>query len=209
MDNARLYMASEQHNVKGAGRPIQYDRDAALEAAAVLFYEKGFKDTSVQDVVAATGMQTGSVYAAFGSKLSLFLECLERDLEEMRTNVEHFLHDECDPIEGLIGFAAPEVERGGRPCFAMRALVDFPERDSEVWVRISEAWSHRGKAICKAIARGQAAGQVRDDLAPAQIEKRLIAHMVGARFLLQYICEPGECTHLQSREALLDYLRPR
>gem|GEM_PF-4728307 len=60
-------MSSQSRNAKGAGRPIQYDRAAAIEAATKLFFEKGFRDTSVQDVVSATGMQTGSVYAAFGS----------------------------------------------------------------------------------------------------------------------------------------------
>lgn len=202
-------MMTRSQNVKGAGRPIQYDREAAVEAAAILFYEKGFKDTSVQDVVAATGMQTGSVYAAFGSKLELFLECLDRVLDQVRAQVEHFLHDGCDPVDGLSGFVSTAIRHGDKPCFAMRALVEFPDRDSEVWQLISATWEARSEAFRQTIARGQLAGQIRSDLTPVEIEKRLFVQMVGSRFLLQYIGDPDDDSSLLDREAVLDYLKPR
>lgn len=202
-------MASESQKVKGAGRPIQYDREAAIDSAALLFYEKGFKDTSVQDVVAATGMQTGSVYAAFGSKLSLFLECLDKDLTGLRMRVDTHLHDTCDPLKGLVAFAVPSDPANCRPCFSSRALVDFPDRDSEVWQRIADAWRHRDAAIRNTVARGQQSGEVRDDLDAQTIGRQLVVKMIGGKFLMHYLCGPDGADSLLSQETVVDYLRPR
>lgn len=60
------------------GRPRQFDEPCLLEAATELFWSRGFDDTSVGDVSAATGVGNGSIYAAFGSKRGLFLAAFER-----------------------------------------------------------------------------------------------------------------------------------
>jgi len=58
------------------GRPREFDRDAALEAAMVLFWRKGFAATSMNDLCDAMGVRSPSLYAAFGSKEALYLEAL-------------------------------------------------------------------------------------------------------------------------------------
>jgi AcrR family transcriptional regulator len=60
------------------GRPREFDRDAALEAAMVLFWRKGFAATSMNDLCNAMGVRSPSLYAAFGSKEALYLEVVER-----------------------------------------------------------------------------------------------------------------------------------
>lgn len=59
-------------------RPRQFDLDQALEKAMRLFWEKGYFDSSVDDLVVATGMNRHSLYALFGGKRELFLEALRR-----------------------------------------------------------------------------------------------------------------------------------
>lgn len=63
------------------GRPISFDRDAALEAAMLLFWERGFEGTSMADLVQAMGLSPSSIYAAFGDKQALFLLAAKRYLE--------------------------------------------------------------------------------------------------------------------------------
>src|SRR5882762_6887225 len=60
------------------GRPRGFDRDAALEAAMFLFWRKGFAATSMNDLCDAMGVRSPSLYAAFGSKETLYLEVIER-----------------------------------------------------------------------------------------------------------------------------------
>jgi AcrR family transcriptional regulator len=60
------------------GRPREFDRDAALEAAMLLFWRKGFAATSMTDLCDAMDVRSPSLYAAFGSKEALYLEAVER-----------------------------------------------------------------------------------------------------------------------------------
>ena len=59
------------------GRPREFDRDAALEAAMLLFWRKGFAVTSMNDLCVAMGVRSPSLYAAFDSKEALYLEAFE------------------------------------------------------------------------------------------------------------------------------------
>ena len=63
------------------GRPIGFDREAALEAAMLLFWERGFEGTSMADLTHAMNLSASSIYAAFGDKQSLFSHAVNRYLE--------------------------------------------------------------------------------------------------------------------------------
>ena len=69
------------------GRPREFDRDAALEAAMFLFWRKGFAATSMNDLCDAMGISSPSLYAAFGSKEALYLEV-----------VEHYVRSQGPPV---------------------------------------------------------------------------------------------------------------
>jgi AcrR family transcriptional regulator len=63
------------------GRPINFEKDAALEAAMLLFWERGFEGTSMADLTEAMGLSPSSIYAAFGDKQALFELAAKRYLE--------------------------------------------------------------------------------------------------------------------------------
>jgi AcrR family transcriptional regulator len=63
------------------GRPREFDRGAALKAAMVLFWRKGFAATSMNDLCEAMGVRSPSLYAAFGSKEALYLEAIQHYVE--------------------------------------------------------------------------------------------------------------------------------
>src|ERR1041384_1335320 len=69
---------------KRRGRPRAYDPQVALARAAEKFWEAGYAGTSLDDLVAATGMNRPSLYAAFGDKRDLYLKTLEHYREEGR-----------------------------------------------------------------------------------------------------------------------------
>jgi AcrR family transcriptional regulator len=58
------------------GRPREFDRDAALQAAMLLFWRKGFAAASMNDL-----------YAAFGSKEALYLEAFEHYVQTIGPTV--------------------------------------------------------------------------------------------------------------------------
>jgi AcrR family transcriptional regulator len=59
------------------GRPRAFDRDAALEAAMLVFWRKGFSAASMNDLCEAMGIRSPSLYAAFGNKEALWLEAFD------------------------------------------------------------------------------------------------------------------------------------
>lgn len=59
------------------GRPREFDREAALQAAMIVFWRKGFASTSMNDLCEAMGIRSPSLYAAFGSKEALYLEAID------------------------------------------------------------------------------------------------------------------------------------
>jgi AcrR family transcriptional regulator len=67
-------------NVK-TGRPISFDKDAALEAAMLLFWERGYEGTSMAELTRAMGLNPSSIYAAFGDKHALFSLAVRRYME--------------------------------------------------------------------------------------------------------------------------------
>lgn len=68
-----------------AGRKRSFDRDVALDAAMTAFWEKGYDATTYDDLVAATGVNRPSLYAAFGDKGRLFEAALQRYFDSNAT----------------------------------------------------------------------------------------------------------------------------
>jgi TetR/AcrR family transcriptional repressor of nem operon len=58
-------------------RPREFDREDIVAKITNLFWERGFKGTSLDDIVKATGLKRGSLYSCFGNKEKLFLLAIE------------------------------------------------------------------------------------------------------------------------------------
>lgn len=64
-----------------SGRPSQFDRDAALDAALIAFWREGYQANSVKALSERFGITRSSFYNAFESREAMFMEALERYLE--------------------------------------------------------------------------------------------------------------------------------
>ncbi|MEO1092555.1 MAG: helix-turn-helix domain-containing protein [Pseudomonadota bacterium] len=51
----------------------RFDEDEAVQRLMEAFWRNGFRATSLDDLVTATGLKRGSLYAAFGDKEAMFL----------------------------------------------------------------------------------------------------------------------------------------
>ncbi|WP_206366504.1 TetR/AcrR family transcriptional regulator [Sphingomonas gei] len=63
------------------GRPLSFDRDAALDAAMRLFWQYGYEATSVAELTQAMRITPPSLYTAFGDKGGLFRAAVDRYLQ--------------------------------------------------------------------------------------------------------------------------------
>ncbi len=56
-------------------------RERLIDAAAVVFAQRGFEAASLDEVAAAAGYTKGAVYSNFASKTDLFIALIERRIE--------------------------------------------------------------------------------------------------------------------------------
>jgi len=93
-----------------AGRPREFDREAALEAAMFLFWRKGFEAASMQDLCEAMGVRSPSLYAAFESKEALYLAAIKHYVLIHGQPVWDRLADGATAREGIENLLAAAVE---------------------------------------------------------------------------------------------------
>ena len=96
------------------GRPREFDREAALEAAMLVFWRKGFAATSMNDLCDSMGVRSPSLYAAFGSKEALYLEALE-----------HYVRGGGPPVWEEL--AAGKTAREGVEALLLASTESLPE----------------------------------------------------------------------------------
>jgi AcrR family transcriptional regulator len=86
------------------GRPREFERQAALEAALLLFWKQGYEPTSLNQLKEVMGgISPTSFYAAFGSKEQLFEEVVDlyRSTEGRVTDI--LFNDEISPRSAIEG----------------------------------------------------------------------------------------------------------
>jgi len=59
------------------GRHKQFERGEVTDKALRVFWRKGYLDTSLKDLEEATGIFKPALYAEFGDKAGMFLECIK------------------------------------------------------------------------------------------------------------------------------------
>ena len=135
--------------MKERGRPRSFDRAAALRRAMEMFWAKGFEGASMTDLTSAMGINSPSLYAAFGSKEKLFEEAVA-------------LYQESEGTE--IWKALPEAPtaREAVEQFLRRTALSFTRKDKPAGCLIVLGALHadRGsEAACQFLQR-QRAGNV-------------------------------------------------
>lgn len=80
-------------------------RKRIAEAARTLFIQKGYKATSIEDIVSATGSSKGNIYYHFKNKEGLFLYLMEEWDREWEQNWESNAHTYPTSVGKLYGLA--------------------------------------------------------------------------------------------------------
>jgi AcrR family transcriptional regulator len=93
-----------------ASAPKKRDREV-LDAAARVFYERGYADASVQDVADALGILKGSLYHYIKTKEDLLYRLLEETHDDIYTVLEEVAAVEgLDPLERLELYVRRQIE---------------------------------------------------------------------------------------------------
>lgn len=164
------------------GRPREFDEAQVVQKARDAFWSGGVAATSITDLSAATGLSTGSLYKAFGSKAGLTSRTLQDYLELSYEQVRQTLDDAPSGLAGLrawLDAAAASASDCGptRGCYAVVCAVELAERDDEARERLRRHDDRVRAALAGAIRRAVADGDLRVD--PAAGARLLLTTVVG------------------------------
>ncbi len=163
-------------------------RDRIVDAAAGLIAERGFKATSVDDVIAQAGLSGKShFYHYFESKDALGYEVLSRQFERFTERGLVILREPMiDPIERLYLFidslVAVQTERGfriGSPFGNLATeMAEMHEGFRERLAAVFDRWAAQLQGLL-----WEARPILTEDADPARLSRFIIATLEGAMLL--------------------------
>jgi len=131
------------------GRPRSFDRAAALRRAMEVFWAKGYDGASLSDLTAAMGINSPSLYAAFGSKEALFREALALYSATEGTEIWTTLPDAPsarEAIERFLRATAEAFTKGDKPRGCLIVLGALHPSDANANV-CQELRRHRAENV--------------------------------------------------------------
>jgi len=167
------------------GRPREFDEEQVLDAAMKAFWAHGYEATSLADLVSVTGLHKGSLYQAFGDKHSLFIQTLNRYLQNVRHRKNQTLEEADTPLGGiravLHGFIDMSEDDADCPrgCMAVKMLVEMAPHDSEVQRIMEEHKKGMRASIERRVSQAQANGELDADKSPEMITSLIMIFMDG------------------------------
>ena len=168
------------------GRPRSFDTEAAVERAMGVFWSRGYHATALPDLLRATKLSRGSLYAAFGDKHSLFLLALDRYIADALTRMDAEFDSRRDPVDGLRAYLAGYVDRnsganGRRGCLLVATAMELAGRDADVDRRVAGFFKAMEAKVADALSRAKAAGKLADGVEPSSAGRILVCFVEGLR----------------------------
>jgi TetR/AcrR family transcriptional repressor of nem operon len=189
----------------------EFDPNTVLDAALDLFWRKGYKACSMDDVVKKSGVARYGLYQAFKDKDQLYCAALKRYLQKISTTVfKPFSRNaELADFETLVEYfeqMLAQLEKGGyKGCFIHQAAIERADKDANVDSIVQAHFTQAQGRYCKLLERSIEKGQVRnipiDDLA---------LYIIGIQRAV-VVMSKQNCSHEACRQYVhcaLELLRP-
>ncbi len=169
-------------------RHKEFDHDQVLDQAMRVFWRQGYEATSVEDLVAATGINRASMYNTFGDKRGLFLAAVDHYLAQVIAERLAILLDPKSAkqairryFEGVLSFSLGEGRRLG--CLLTNSAVEMAPRDGFVGERLRQCLAQVEDAFLEVIQRGQTQGEIGAGKDPRALARFLMGAVQGLRVL--------------------------
>jgi AcrR family transcriptional regulator len=151
------------------GRPRNFERSDALEKAMDVFWARGYSGASIAELTATMGINSPSLYAAFGSKEALFREAVALYVGTKSACTLKALEGDLstrDSIAAMLFAAAEGCVTPGKPkgcLIVLGATTGDPE--TEAMQRYLRDFRRETETrVRKRLERGVNDGELPDDL---------------------------------------------
>lgn len=160
------------------GRPAIYDDKDVLTKAQKVFWTKGYTATSLEDILTAMGMGSGSFYNAFkGGKKELFRKAIQQRREAFR-EFETALNQSDAPMELIRDFfrsmARTDRETHLQGCIIVNTVVEMASLDKDLEEEAVTILKEVEQLYTKAIRRAQKNGTMQNQTDPVILGRYLV-----------------------------------
>jgi TetR/AcrR family transcriptional repressor of nem operon len=160
----------------------------AVEDAMFLFWEQGYKTTSVDDLVKRLGIGRGSLYATFRDKRTLFLAALDHYGEMVLAELLPLMEAEKSAAEAVRRVLEKVYELSSRPnhpsgCLMTNTLAEVGLRDSAIAKRLITNYARLETSIVALLDRGRTKGEIASGQSTLALARFLLTVMQGLRVL--------------------------
>ena len=165
-------------------------RENVLSHAAALIRERGFRSTSIGDLLERADVQKGSFYYYFPSKEALGHAVLDRWMEELKVRLLDPLTEAAGPppldriAACLDGFVAEQDKNGCRGgCPFGNLAIELADVHEGFRERLSKAFASLADAFAGLLERARRDGDLRPDADPKALGEFLVGAIEGGILL--------------------------
>ncbi len=175
-----------------SGRPCEFNRQKVIEAAMELFWLKGYKATSTQELCEYTGLGKGSLYNAFGNKQGLYQQALEYYHElAIKTQLDILNGPGLakEKLRALLqwGINADLDRSEPRTCMALFSALELSRQDPIV-ERLNRIYSAKlEQALFHLFELGQRSGEIKASCPALEMSRAFLGSYYGLRIMGQTI----------------------
>jgi TetR/AcrR family transcriptional repressor of nem operon len=171
--------AESQGTVRG--RPREFEEADAVDALMALFWERGYDNVNQQQMAAATGMSTSSLYNAFGTKTQTFERVMLRYMDVIGELLAPLERGEAGVKDILMFIDAMEQQldspAGAHGCLFVTSAAVLSGRDARALELAAEHRERARQAFTGALARARGLGEAVPD--PEPTARILVATFQG------------------------------
>jgi TetR/AcrR family transcriptional regulator, transcriptional repressor for nem operon len=188
-----------------AGRPLGFDRREALTSLMTLFWQVGFDGVTQQQMAAATGLSTSSLYNSFGTKIEIYREAVDeylRLMQDVLAPLQQGRRGKEDVLEALSRLETVlEGPNAGFGCLATTAMSKPVDEQVATATRRYREGLRAG--FLAAFRRGHDLGESTAD--PAVLADLLTAAVLGTLIIARADTDGGElAAQLKSVRAFVE-----
>lgn len=164
-------------------RKAEFDYADILNRAMMVFWTKGYRDTSVVDLEEATGLKPGSLYNAFGSKKGLFLKAIDHYVAEIVDRRTARLLEPDNPIEAIAEFFQSAFEDLESEqligCLLTNTATEFGSVDPDIQAEVQSGLDRIEAVFCQRLVDAQSKGLLPADKDSAALAVHLLSCYQG------------------------------
>jgi TetR/AcrR family transcriptional repressor of nem operon len=146
-------------------RPREFDPQATLQTAIQVFWEKGYANTSVDEIVQRSGVAKYGIYGTFGNKEALFKKVLAQYASDRHQDMQEFIRRPGAALAEIQEFfaAAPGlVTQADHPkgCLVCNTGVELGERDPALRDYVNDFFDEIAQVLRRCLVRAVDQGEL-------------------------------------------------